>query len=153
MMKNKYFIFFWLVVLTAASVVAYLKWQDSFPEYDDAFIDANLSFRDSSEKELAKRFLEYQHYRSAHEFEKTYPMELPYFRYLRKFRHYKSEISTTNNDFNSTLLSISHHHKYNAIVDVTYLYKKNNYTSHEQDRWIRVNGEWYHAYRFSPFPE
>lgn len=151
--KRKLYFLIGTLLIIAGGVVWKIYWMGSAIKFSDAFVDKNVTLKDNTEKALAERFMLYQHLRSAHQFEKTYEMELPYYRYLIDYRFYEKESKTTNHDFNSTLTSIRYRPGIKEIAKIDFLYQKNKFKSIEHQRWILVNGAWYHSYSFSPFPE
>lgn len=107
----------------------------------------------SIENDLKNEIVAYWKNRGEREFKKTYTKELPYLQYLHSQKWYKTffanapEISLITvkgikkyNDENYTF-SILIHFEYNPDSP-TFLY----------DKWMKIDGKWYHKYNDNPLP-
>ena len=141
---------FWLMALIAITLqVGCEKKQEKF---NDVFLDANLTLKNDKEQKLAQTFQEYWHYRSVHELKKSYGYELPAYRYINDFDRYKSQASEYNHDFNTTLVGIAYPYGRDDVAEVARRYAKDSFTGKYTDKWVYVNGAWYHEFNYSPFP-
>lgn len=115
-----------------------------------AKVDQNLTFDNSKTALLGEAFVEYWHYRSSRLYNKSYAFELPYYRYLHSLEEYTQYNNAANADFMITMNKIELIQ--DNIAKITYLYQKNDYTQTLQDKWIFVDGRWYHKFMLSFTP-
>ncbi len=111
--------------------------------YENVTIKEQKSFS-KKEQDLVKRFSAYWHYRLKNQLDKSYQYELPYQRYLISVDDYKSQIDSYGEGTKVELASISYISP--NIVAVKRLIKtpKRKYTL--KDKWVYVNGTWYHKF-------
>ena len=118
-----------------------------------ASIDENLIVLNKEEIALANRFIEYWDYRSQHQFDKSYHYEFPYYCFITPISKYIGESKTNNKAFNNIILSINYENLDQTIAWIERKYIKNNFSSIKKDKWIYVNGSWFHQYTSSAFPK
>lgn len=114
----------------------------TLPKYKNVSIlnDHNIS----SDQKLLKRVAEYWHYRLHNDYQHSYTYELPYQRYLIPLKAYKSLIDGYGKNAKIEIISVKFPNPYTAIVQrriktsTTILFSK--------DKWVNVDGEWYHKF-------
>lgn len=98
---------------------------------------------------LQKRFQEYWHARSI-DLHKAYEYELPYQRYIGDFSLYKKLVVKTKKGTKAQIVKIEYPHPNIAIIQRQMIFGKKQ--SLRKDKWIYVNGQWYHRYYQSVLP-
>ena len=111
--------------------------------------DIELVLKTDNEKQLVKRVLKYWDLMSKKEFDKTYPMELPYQQYLYPLSKYKLINSGNNAGYYMTIQNISIKEN-NATISLKY--KLNNTKLHLTDNWVKIKDIWYHKKRINKLP-
>ena len=101
-------------------------------------------------EELIKRYRHYWHYFSKNDWEKTYEYELPYQKFFFPYSRYLRFYSTAKKGFKVTLLKIKKKNDDIVYIKSRYQDKKTSYRF--DDKWVRVNGVWYHKFYNSTFP-
>lgn len=119
--------------------------------YQFATIDSSLVLKEDKLKHLSKRHQEFWEYFSSKNFDKSYTYELPHLQFLKSLDWYK-EFNTPNiQGYKVIQLSIEEVEKDKAIVKYRYE-KKGHQSLLIDDRWVFVDGEWYHYFEFSKLP-
>lgn len=140
-----------LVILTI--FVLFSGCEKKIKDFEHAMLDGNLTLKSEKEMALAQRFLEYWEYRSTRQYEKSFQMEMPSYKFLNTIDRYLVESHSMNHDFTIKLKSISFNADEKQIAVLRRQYNKGTFQSFSDDIWLNVNGTWYHKYYFSPFPE
>jgi hypothetical protein len=112
--------------------------------YNDVLVTLpkeNLSLK---ERRLVRRFQEYWHYRLNGDLKKTYEYELPYQRFLLSYKEYKGLLDGYGKRARVELVSISFLHPDVAVIKRKIVTRKRTFEG--KDKWLRVNGEWYHKF-------
>lgn len=113
-------------------------------------IHSSFSNKDSNkEKELVKRFQKYWYARVHGKYQQSYRYELPYQQYIVNFAKYRKTLGLYKNT-KASLIKIYYPQKDVAIITRKMGSKKNFWI--KKDKWIYVNGKWYHKYYQTIFP-
>lgn len=122
----------------------------STKNYKYTLIDNNIS-NVNEYKELVTRSRNYWEAFSKNDFTTTYEYELPYLNFKHDLQWYKSFHNGSKNKFKIILLKIVKID--DDIVQLSLQYKKRDNKYIFTDKWISVNGEWYHKYSDSLIPD
>ncbi len=144
-------IFLLLILIVIISLYLFTN-SNKLPNYPESILDKNLTLKDTKEIALASRFLEYWHYKATANYDKSYDMELPLYRYLNTKDNYKSHNNFVLKNFKSTLLSIQKLNNDDDISLITLKYSHNNKVITKKEKWLYINGTWYHKYLVPVFP-
>lgn len=111
-------------------------------KYKFASIDANIS--DDIPSDLKKRYLNYWESKSKNDYKVTFTLELPYENYLKPLEEYISFQTATKTKYKIKALNIKKPFIDTFIItsEIDFGYKK----TLQNDKWIEVNGIWYHYY-------
>jgi hypothetical protein len=120
-------------------------------QYQESSIDDNLSLLNEKEELLAERFLEYWHYYNTRDFNTSYTYELPSYRFHTSLKEYKRHIGTSSSFLHVSLKKIAYQYDDNNIA-ITSQYLKIKKRPLNKEKWIYVNGTWYHRYFKPDFP-
>ena len=112
-------------------------------------VSASLHPMNSEEKELIQRFEEYWHARVNGQYNQSYKLELPYQQYTVDFDKYRKTLGLYRNS-KVLLLEIKYPQKNVAII--TRKMEGKNGSWIKKDKWIYVDGSWYHKYYQTIFP-
>ncbi len=121
--------------------------------FEYAGVDANVSLDTPRREALAERVMEYWDARSRHDFKTSYEMELPYDRYLKEYSLYEAEGRSLFKGFFTQVTKIRIDSGDSRIAWVSRDYRYDDKNLKMRDKWILVNGVWYHKYFFSVFPQ
>lgn len=115
------------------------------------FLKIHSSFNEdrNKEKELVKRFQEYWYARVHGKYQQSYQYELPYQQYIVNFAKYRKTLGLYKNT-KVSLIKIYYPQKDIAIITRKMGSKKNFWI--KKDKWIYLNGKWYHKYYQAIFP-
>lgn len=132
-------------------VTLFISGCSPFVNYQFTTVDSSLVLKEDKLKHLSKRHQEFWEYFSSKDFEKSYTYELPHLQFLKSLDWYQEFNAPNLKGYKITQLSIEEVEKDKAIVK--YRYEK---TGHQSliidDRWVFVDGEWYHYFEFSKLP-
>lgn len=112
-------------------------------------VDSNITI----DSDLKKRYLEYWLYKSEHNFEEAYKYELPYLNFVKNLEWYKEFNAESKKHFATNLLKIDINKKDTDIVYIRSNFKAKYLDSNVTEKWIKVNGTWFHYYSQSLLPE
>ena len=131
------------ILIAAVVMVLFFSGCNHQPSFSNIILPTydNIS---NKERRLFKRFSEYWHYRLIKDFDRTYSYELPYQRYLIDKSTYKGLLDGYGEDTKVQLLKITFLSPDVAIIQRKIITKANTLTG--KDKWIYVNGEWYHKF-------
>jgi len=115
------------------------------------FTDVHTSLHPQSNKEkgLVQRFEEYWHARVNGQYNKSYIYELPYQQFIIDFDRYKKTLGLYKNS-KVSLVKVQYPQKNVAII--TRKMEGKNGSWIKKDKWIYVDGNWYHKYYQTLFP-
>lgn len=131
-MRYIYLLFFIIFISGCSSIVLQ-------PHYSDVNITVqNIDHR------LAKRFSEYWFYRLHKQYANSYRYELPYQQYVIPLQEYKSQLDGYGKEAKVILYDIMMPRRYMAIIKKKIITK--DVTLFSKDKWIKVDGEWYHKF-------
>ena len=116
-------------------------------------VDANLSIRDNRFKELEDRHLDYWEAMSLADYDESYRFELPYLNFLKTNEWYREFRSGSREKYKIVIKGIESDSEDDniAFVKTHIILKHTDYTF--KDRWLYVNGTWYHSYSPSLLPK
>ncbi len=112
-------------------------------------VQSSLHPQSSKEKELIRRFKEYWHARVNGQYNISYNYELPYQQYTINFDKYRKTLGLYRNS-KISLLKLEYPQKNIAIIIRKMDGKKNSWI--KKDKWIYLDGKWYHKYYQTLFP-
>ena len=125
--------------------------QSTHIQIKDVYVERHISQNEPLYRKLIQRFKEYWHYRQKGDYKKSYEYELPYQRYLMPFIKYKP-LAAGSYVGNKTILKDMYLDKKNGIAILQRrVYFDNSYKD-KKDKWIFVNGQWYHKFYQSILP-
>jgi len=101
------------------------------------------------QKLLEKRFQGYWDARATN-LKEAYQYELPYQRYINDFSLYKKLVVKTKKGTKAQIVKIEYPHLNIAIIQRRMIFGKKQ--SLRKDKWIYVDGQWYHRYYQSVLP-
>ena len=102
------------------------------------------------EPSLVKNFQKYWEKRGERRFNEIYNKELPYLQYLHSQKWYKNFFVNAPK-FKKVLVKKIHSCTQNVCILGILLFKDSS-PIYLYDKWIKVNGKWYHRYNDSPLP-
>jgi len=101
---------------------------------------------------LKERFIEYWSNRGEKKFNVTYSMELPYLQYIHSKNWYKNFFSSAPTITKIEVLNKKQCTKKSCLLWMA-LYKQNYQEPiYLYDKWLKINGMWYHKYDDSILP-
>lgn len=111
----------------------------------------HLSHQSNQEKQklLEKRFQDYWNARAT-DLKEAYQYELPYQRYLNDFSSYKKLVVKIKKGTKAKILKVEYPHPNVAVIDRQMNFGKKHVL--RKDKWIYVDGQWYHRYYQSVLP-
>jgi hypothetical protein len=112
------------------------------PSYKEVKVRGDLS--SIKEKKLAKAFMEYWRARVRGDYKTSYRYELPYQRYILDYDSYRKKIGNIYPKAKVILVKIDYLSPNVAIISRDVKFKKKIY--HKKDKWIYVDGKWYHKF-------
>ncbi|GEM_PF-1221468 len=123
-------------------------------EYQYAFIDVNLTVEnDIKELEVLKNnFRNYWEASSIGDLNASYALELPYLNFLKSLEWYRDFKADDKRHYTATMLRISSENNDSEVAFVRANYTSDVMDINLTDKWIYVNGEWYHYYSQSLLP-
>ena len=101
---------------------------------------------------LIQRYREYWNYFSKKDFRRAYDYELPYQRFLHPYSWYQEFNRPNDQSYTIILLSIHPLNDFTAILNSKYVSEDNKTVSFFKDKWILVNGRWFHKMKTSKIP-
>lgn len=113
------------------------------PTYKEVKVE-NVNFDSAKDKKLAKAFLEYWKARVRGEYTTSYKYELPYQRYIFDYKTYRKQIGSIYPGATVVLTKIEYKAPNVAVVSREVKLGKKVYK--KKDKWIYVDGEWYHKF-------
>jgi hypothetical protein len=144
-----------MIILTGCTST----WQNTEkPEVTKAGFQLNMTSKTDLKwlQGLEKEFMRYWTLRYTDQFESAYAMEAPQLREAITFNQYKNYVLRTSNQ-QAKKLEITRMEAYdssegNKIADIgCRFYLESNKDKEKQvyieDKWIRINGKWYHGLR------
>jgi len=128
--------------------------QVSEPQYQYAYIDNNLSIEnDIKELKLLKNnFRNYWEASSQGDLNSSYALELPYLNFLKSLEWYVDFKNDDKRHYKATMLRISSENNDDEVALVRANYKSDVMDINLTEKWIYVNGQWYHYYSQSLLP-
>ena len=116
------------------------------------YVTTEEGFKATTDKEraLVESFKEYWEYFSAKEFEKAYPYEVAYERFLHDLTWYKKFNSANYKGYKLTIIALEKVEDDIYDVKSNYSYEGDGYTF--LDRWYYVDGKWQHTMKTSLLP-
>ena len=123
-------------------VLFFVGCETKIPTYED--VKVQISIDKEKDRKLAKRFVEYWHARITGDMKKSFEYELPYQRYVDGYKGYTSKVSPLNNNTRMVLQKIDYEHPNVAVLERRVFLNDRNWTKY--DKWIFVEGKWYHKY-------
>ncbi len=123
-------------------------------EYQYAFIDVNLTVENDIKelKVLKNNFRDYWEASSKGDLNASYALELPYLNFLKSLEWYRDFKADDKRHYTATMLRISSENNDSEVAFVRANYKSNVMDINLTEKWIYVNGEWYHYYSQSLLP-
>ena len=141
--------FFYILVIT-------LMLGCSREEINYQYVSIDEKVRQSSNfeknRELVKRFSEYWEATSLKDFETAYNYELPYLNFLKSLDWYLEFKTVSKKNFKTTMLSLTEDKDDKDIVHVRLNIKSKKVDANVTEKWININGTWYHNYSQSILP-
>ena len=137
-MMKKSSVFFWIAGL-------FLFWgcETKIPHYEEVLVEVKP--HSEKERQLIKNFVEYWHIRIKGKPKEALQYELPYQKYIDGWKGYKAKVVPLNKDTKIVLKSIEYPHPDVAIVTRKIILNENR-SWIKNDKWIYVEGKWYHKY-------
>lgn len=117
-------------------------------------IDNNVTIQKGIQEvdQFLDRYVHYWDFFVKKELSKSYPYELPYLNYLRSLEWYEEFHASNKSKYVVELLSVSiEEGDPNILLARTRFHMKSNITE-STDRWVFVDGVWYHYYSQSILP-
>ena len=115
------------------------------PQYSNVQTSLDIKKLSTKEKLLLKRFSEYWHYRLNRDFNKTFPYELPYQRYVTDFSWYKDNLVYSYGRGKVVLNKIEYQDVNHTIITKEYFGQKGTHTK-DTEEWFYVIDNWYHKF-------
>ncbi len=118
-------------------------------------VDSNFSIDTQIENvdDLIDRYKNYWAYFSAKEFEKSFKYELPYLNYIKPLSWYKEFHSANVKKFSVKLLDMQIEEGDSHIVYIRTRFHTKSDETVASDKWVLVDGEWYHFYSQTVLPQ
>lgn len=135
-MKKAYSLISIILLFSACSI-------HSLPQYKNVTINSDQNISSTPQK-LLTRVAEYWHYRLYNDYEHAYEYELPYQRYLVPLKAYRGLIDGYGKNAKIEIISIKFPNPYTAIVQRRI--KTSKAILFSKDKWVNVDGEWYHKF-------
>jgi len=117
----------------------------------DVYVKQYIFKNDNLQQKLIQRFKEYWHYRQKGDYNKSYMFELPYQRYLMPFPKYKALAAGSYVGKKTVLEKINLDKKNSQAILQRKVYFNNLYRI-KKDKWLYINGQWYHKFYQSILP-
>ncbi|SMC10165.1 hypothetical protein [Nitratiruptor tergarcus] len=114
------------------------------PSYQNIKINKAYFQGSSKEKKLVSAFANYWQARIKGDYKTSFSYELPYQQYIKDFNKYKELIGGIYKGTTITLKNIKYSHPNIAIVTRVVKIGKNLYP--RKDKWIYIDGKWYHKF-------
>ena len=114
------------------------------------FEDVSIQATQVTKRKLVDAFSKYWHYRINGQLKQSYRYELPYQRYTTDFKEYKALIVPYGKNTKIVLRKIETTTPNTAIITREVRTGKNVF--YGKDKWILVNGRWYHKFFQNVFP-
>jgi len=119
--------------------------------YKYAFVSPEFKTQDAKLLSLQEQNLLFWELFSNKEFDKSYELELPHLRFQKSLAWYQEFNESYRKGYKVTLMSIETLDEHRAIVKNFHEYTEGNRLIME-DRWVFVDGKWYHFFEFSKLP-
>lgn len=119
--------------------------------YKYASVSPVFKAEDGKAESLKERNLLFWEYFSNKEFDKSYELELPHLRFQKSLIWYQAFYAPNRKNYKITLMDIETIDEHRAIVKNLYEDNAGNSFTME-DRWVFVDGKWYHFFEFSKLP-
>jgi len=128
--------------------------KESTKQYQYAFIDNNLTIEnDIKDLKLLKRnFRDYWEASSRGDLNTSYMLELPYLNFIKPLEWYRDFKQDDKRHYKATMLQLKSETDDNEIALIRTNYKSNVMDINLTEKWIYVNGQWYHYYSQSLLP-
>lgn len=117
-------------------------------------IDKNATIESGIENftDLKKRYFKYWDLRSAAEYTQSYAYELPYLNLLKSQEWYEEFHMYDNKNYTTTMLYAKRDKNDGDIVHIRNNFKGKYIDTNVTEKWININGIWYHSYSQSLLP-
>jgi len=133
-----------LIILTLPFFILRLKNENILKVHNSSNIKVEYVPLNNKEKKLLRRFSLYWLYRIQGELDKSFEYELPYQKYIDGIKSYKSKIESLNSRTLTILKDIIYPYPNVAIIEREL--RLGNRVFKKKDKWIYIDGEWYHKY-------
>jgi len=151
MRSSRYILYFATLFLFLGCSARNELLQSKHIQIKNVYVEKHISQNEILHQKLIQRFKEYWHYRQNGDYKKSYEYELPYQRYLIPFIKYKSLAAGSYVGDKTILKGIQLDKKSGAAILQRRVYFGNFYKD-KKDKWIFVNGQWYHKFYQSILP-
>jgi len=121
----------------------FLGCSSKLPVYKETSVE-RTAISSAKEKKLARAFLEYWRARIQRDYKTSYQYELPYQKYIFRYPDYLKKIGNIYSRSKIKLSKITYIAPDIAIVDREV--KMGNKVFHKKDKWIYIDGAWYHKF-------
>jgi hypothetical protein len=117
-------------------------------------IDNNVSIEGNVTdlQQFKRRFSEFWEASAVVDFDTTYQYELPYLNFLKDLPWYLNFQSGAKERYMTTIINVKADPRHNDIVYVRQNHKSTLLDVNITEKWIYINGTWYHSYRQSLLP-
>jgi len=132
-------------------IFLFIGCSSKIPQYSNVGISMDTRNTSKKDRLLIKRFSEYWHYRLNRDFNKTFPYELPYQRYVTDFSWYKDNLKYSYGKGKVVLDNIQYKDENHTIVNKRYFGTKGNQIKTTEE-WFFVIDNWYHKFHQYIFP-
>ena len=104
--------------------------------------------------DLKQEISNYWKNRGEEEFKKTYSQELPYLQYIHSKEWYHNFFRNAPSISLVKIKKIKKFTNKSYLLDILLYFKYNpNSPTFLYDKWIKVDGKWYHKYNDNPLPK
>ncbi len=103
-------------------------------------------------EQFVERFSDYWEATSRNDFDKAYAYELPYLNFLKSVDWYYEFKKASKRKFTVRLLRITPEQDDADILNVRINFKSKQLDTNVTEKWIYINGHWYHSYSQSILP-
>ncbi len=144
---------FVIVVLCTLFIMGCDK-KELVTQYQYAFIDGNVTIENDIKdlKLLKNNFRDYWEASSKGDLNSSYSLELPYLNFLKSLAWYRDFKQDDKRHYKATMLHIKAEDDDNEVAFVRTNYKSDVMDINLTEKWIYVNGQWYHFYSQSLLP-
>jgi hypothetical protein len=148
----KKIVVFFLILMVVTFIV--YKNRELSDTYVYVSMDNNITVSKDIVKyeELKRRFSEYWEAASLNDFNTTYEYELPYLNFLKSLDWYIDFKQGSKKHYKVLTLDVKTEFGDSDIAIITMKVELNNFTRKIADKWVLVNGIWYHYYSQSLLP-